>query len=170
VGALARDRVAIRAVGAHYVYMHVIEPRAVPRCNCAAIREAARQVTQMYDSELAHAGLRSSQYTLLAKLTRRGPLSLQELADELVMARTTLTRNLAPLQRDGLVANAVDGTDRRARRLSVTAKGAKRFAVGRDAWQRAQDKFNKNYGEQDAAELRRLLSKVVDVALQIGTA
>jgi hypothetical protein len=72
-------------------------------CNCLAVRQAARYVTQLYDRHLAASGLRTSQYGTLAKLKRRGPMAINELAAELVIDRTTLGRNIRPLERDGLI-------------------------------------------------------------------
>ena len=73
-------------------------------CNCFAVRSAARHVTQLYDQLLAPAGLRVTQFSILAKLKRRGPLTINALADDMVMDRTTLGRNIRPLERDGLIS------------------------------------------------------------------
>ena len=75
-------------------------------CNCLALRQAARQVSQFYDQFLAADGLRGTQYSILARLHRRGPMGINALAAELVMDRTTLGRNILPLERDGLIAIA----------------------------------------------------------------
>ena len=73
-------------------------------CNCFAVRSAARHVTQLYDQLLAPAGLRVTQFSILAKLKRKGPLTINAPADEMVMDRTTLGRNIRPLERDGLIS------------------------------------------------------------------
>jgi len=73
-------------------------------CNCFAVRSAARHVTQLYDQLLAPAGLRVTQFSILAKLKRKGPLTINVLADDMVMDRTTLGRNIRPLERDGLIS------------------------------------------------------------------
>ena len=70
-------------------------------CNCFAVRSAARHVTQLYDQLLAPAGLRVTQFSILAKLKHKGPLTINALADDMVMDRTTLGRNIRPLERDG---------------------------------------------------------------------
>src|SRR5207253_1239800 len=72
-------------------------------CNCLALRQAARHVTQFYDQCLAPTGLRTTQFSILAKLKRLGPMTINALARELVMDRTTLGRTMLPLQRDGLI-------------------------------------------------------------------
>jgi len=73
-------------------------------CNCFAVRSAARHVTQLYDQLLAPVGLRVTQFSILAKLERKGPLTINVLADDMVMDRTTLGRNIRPLERDGLIS------------------------------------------------------------------
>src|ERR1700738_3737737 len=91
-----------------------------PECNCLALRQAARHVTQFYDQCLASAGLRTTQFSILAKLQRLGPLTSSSLAAALVMDRTTLGRNLQPLAREGLVAVGKGRTDRRSREIRLT--------------------------------------------------
>src|SRR5260370_42496651 len=77
--------------------------RRPEQCNCFAIRSAARHVTQLYDEVLGATGLRVTQFSILAKLKRRGPLTINALAEDMVMDRTTLGRNIQPLDRDGLI-------------------------------------------------------------------
>ena len=74
-------------------------------CNCLAVRQAARHITQFYDQFLAASGLRTTQFSILAKLRRLGPMTINALAADMVMDRTTLGRNILPLERDGLIAN-----------------------------------------------------------------
>src|SRR5271168_1807919 len=86
-------------------------------CNCLALRQATRHVTQLYDQFLAPSGLRSTQYSILARLNRKGPMTINALADEMVMDRTTLGRNVLPLQRDGLIVAMPGESDRRSKEL-----------------------------------------------------
>ncbi|MBO0758064.1 MAG: MarR family transcriptional regulator, partial [Bradyrhizobiaceae bacterium] len=72
-------------------------------CNCFAVRAAARRVTQFYDQFLAPTGLSTCQWSILVRLKRHGPLTITELADNMFMDRTTLGRNVQPLERDGLI-------------------------------------------------------------------
>src|SRR5207237_243828 len=72
-------------------------------CNCLAIRQASRHVTQFYDQLLAPSGLRTTQFAILGRLRRSGPMPINALAAALVMDRTTLGRNILPLERDGLI-------------------------------------------------------------------
>src|SRR5258707_1662141 len=110
-------------------------------CNCLAIRQAARQVTQLYDSYLAAAGLRSTQYSILSRIARLGPLPINKLAEAMVMDRTTMGRALRPLERDRLVAAGPDKEDGRVRTIRLTPSGEKRLAPARTLWQHAPGKF-----------------------------
>src|ERR1700676_4559507 len=96
----------------------IADPRPRPdECNCLAIRQAARHVTQFYDQLLAPSGLRTTQYSILGRLQRRGPMPINALAAELVMDRTTLGRNILPLERDGLIEIGTAPSDRRRREV-----------------------------------------------------
>ena len=137
---------------------HLPNPTA---CHCQALRQAARRLTTYYDAALAPVGLRVSQFSILARLHRDGPRGIQALAAELVMDRTTLGRNIQPLERDGLLAAIPDPADRRARVLSITDRGAALVAVARPAWQAAQAGFEARYGAQPASQLHAALQSVV---------
>src|ERR1700730_4255573 len=73
-------------------------------CNCLAVRQAPRHITRFYDQFLPASGLRTTQFSILAKLRRLGPMTINALAADMVMDRTTLGRNIRPLERDGLIA------------------------------------------------------------------
>jgi DNA-binding MarR family transcriptional regulator len=134
---------------------------ATADCNCLVVRQAARCITQFYDQYLAREGLRTTQYGILAKLKRHGPMSINALAAELVMDRTTLGRNAQPLERDGLIAIEPDVQDRRSRVLRLTRTGENRFERAHKSWAEAQRRFEGSYGGKRAAELRRRLRAVI---------
>ena len=125
------------------------------------MRAAARHITQAYDQFLAPTGLRTNQFSILAKLRRVGPLTINALAEEMVMDRTTLGRNILPLERDGLIRIAPAASDRRAKELHLTKAGEQRFQAARKGWAAAQAHFEAAYGAKRAAELRGLLRAVV---------
>jgi DNA-binding MarR family transcriptional regulator len=129
-------------------------------CNCLAVRQAARSITQFYDRYLAASGLRTTQFGILAKLKRHGPMSINALAAEPVMDRTTLGRNVRPLERDGPIAIEPDPQDRRSRVLRLTRTAANRFERAHKGWADAQRRFEDAYGGNWAAELRRSLRAV----------
>src|SRR5262252_10971039 len=128
-------------------------------CNCFAVRSAARHVTQLYDQLLAPIGLRATQFSILSKLRRRGPLTINALADDMVMDRTTLGRSIQPLKREGLIRIEPAPSDRRAKELHLTKAGEKRLEAGFEAWAKAQARFEADFGTKRAAELRGLNSR-----------
>jgi DNA-binding MarR family transcriptional regulator len=130
-------------------------------CNCFAVRSAARHITQLYDQYLAHVGLRTTQFSILAKLKRKGPVTINALANDMVMDRSTLGRNIQPLERNGLIAIEADASDRRAKVLRLTAVGEKRVQTALAAWSRAQDRFESEFGRTRSADLRALMRAVV---------
>jgi DNA-binding MarR family transcriptional regulator len=129
-------------------------------CNCLALRQAARHVSQFYDQFLAGSGLRGTQYSILARLHRRGPMGINALAAELVMDRTTLGRNILPLERDGLLVIVPGQVDRRSKELKLTKAGAARFRAATEGWNAAQTRFEKAFGSERAKALRALLHEV----------
>lgn len=134
---------------------------AAESCNCLALRQAARHVTQLYDRFLAPSGLRATQFSILAKLRRAGPMSINALSSDMVMDRTTLGRNVLPLERDGLIAIMTGKPDRRSKELHLTAAGAARLRAASKAWTEAQSQFENSFGADRALELRTLLHQVV---------
>jgi len=131
-------------------------------CNCFIVRSAARHVTQLYDQFLAPVGLHVTQFSILAKLKRLGPMTINALAKEMVMDRTTLGRNVLPLERDGLIRIEASASDSRAKALHLTKAGEKRLLAGREAWERAQARFTDRFGAKRAAEFRAMLRAVVE--------
>jgi DNA-binding MarR family transcriptional regulator len=129
-------------------------------CNCLAVRQAARHITQFYDQCLASSGLRTTQFSILARLKRLGPMTINALAADLVMDRTTLGRNILPLQREGLIAAAKGKTDRRSKELRVTEAGGERLRAAIKGWVEAQSRFETVFGADRTAELRALLHAV----------
>ncbi len=129
-------------------------------CNCLALRQAARHVSQFYDQFLAPSGLRTTQYSILARLQRKGAMTINALAAELVTDRTTLGRNLLPLQRDGLVAIGPGQSDRRSKEVQLTGAGAARLRAARKNWEEAQAQFETVFGVKRAKELRALLHEI----------
>jgi DNA-binding MarR family transcriptional regulator len=139
----------------------------IQECNCLAIRQAARHLTQFYDQRVAPAGLRTTQFSILAKLQRLGPMTINALAGELVMDRTTLGRTMLPLERDGLISVRDGTSDRRSKELHLTPAGAERLRAARKLWSEAQKRFEAVFGAGRALSLRRELRAVT--ASELGT-
>jgi DNA-binding MarR family transcriptional regulator len=126
-------------------------------CYCMVTRKAARQITQFYSQFMAGTGLRATQFSVLSRLSRRGPTSINALADYFVMDRTTLGRNVRPLERDGLIAIKPSATDRRVKELHITKAGQKRFETALEGWAKAQAQFEASFGSARAVEMRTVL-------------
>jgi DNA-binding MarR family transcriptional regulator len=139
---------------------HKAAPPEPAICNCLALRQAARHTTQLYDRHLAPEGLRTTQYSILSKLSRLGPQSINALAAMMVMDRTTTTRAVRPLARDKLVGIEA-GEDGRTRVVRLTPAGEKRAKAAAARWQEAQREFEAGYGKGEAVRLRAELARVV---------
>jgi DNA-binding MarR family transcriptional regulator len=123
-------------------------------CNCFALRQAARYVTQIYERHLGEVGLTAAQFTIMAKLARKPDLSILDLADMMVMERTTLVRALKPLQRDGFVLSEPSEHDGRTFLFSLSDAGQRVFEQAAGAWRAAQDEFEVKFGRTRAKALR----------------
>jgi DNA-binding MarR family transcriptional regulator len=135
--------------------------RGAADCVCFNLRRATRVVTQLYDQALRDSGLRATQFSLLAALHIGPALSMNQLAELLGADRTTLTRNLRPLERQGLVASSV-GADRRVREVSITEEGRLAFEEAITCWSRAQKLLRERLGE---AGVHTLLDELFNVTM-----
>ena len=126
-------------------------------CACSQLRRAARAVSSMYDEFLASVGLTVTQYALLVNIGRAEQISRTALAAKMGMERTTLTRNLRPLERQRLFSEK-PGEDRRERALQLTAAGRRRLARSYPRWRQAQKTFASRLGAERMEELRSLLA------------
>ena len=132
-------------------------------CLCFNLRKAARAVTQLYDAALEPAGLRATQFSLLAVLEGRDAVTITDLARAMVMDRTTLTRNLGPIEKQGLVAIA-PGDDRRTREVSLTRHGRQALKHATPRWRHAQTSMLDALGDRRARRLLSGLSGAIDAA------
>ena len=124
-----------------------LDMSAVENCVCFNLRWVTRAVTQFYDSEMRRHGIRPTQGTILSSLQARDSWNMAELSDWLGMERTTLVRNLRPLQRDGFVRVGGGGRGRLVE-LAITAKGRKQMEKLAPAWKSAQRAAIKTLGEE----------------------
>ncbi|GGB37916.1 transcriptional regulator [Tistrella bauzanensis] len=130
-------------------------------CTCQSLRKAARQVTRLYDGMLQPSGLRLTQFSVLAALRLDGAMPLTRLADLLVVERTTLTRNLKPLERAGLIETRPDDNDGRRRVLAITTDGRAAFRSALPLWQAAQDAVAGRLGADLQARMMADLAVVI---------
>jgi len=137
--------------------------KAADTCLGAAIRRAAREVTAHYDRTLAPAGLKSTQFTVLNAIHLMTVPTVSRLSEALVMDRTTLTRNLDVVIRNGWVARGVGREDRRERIVRLTAKGRRVLANALPYWRRAQAAVVDRLGETSVGQLRSALDRLEQV-------
>jgi DNA-binding MarR family transcriptional regulator len=136
------------------------------RCVCFSLRKTARAVSQLYDECLRPSGLRVTQFSLLAMLARGGEMTLGDLAAALVMDRTTLTRNLQLVEREGWIRIA-PGRDRRQRLISITAAGRRRWQAAIPHWRAAQEHMLKGLGTRSWPRLQDDLDAATEAAQQL---
>src|SRR2546422_10414991 len=122
-------------------------------CNCSALRSAARTLTAAYDEALRGSGIRMTQFSILARLAAIGRVRITELSKRLAMDRTTLARNLRPLEQEGFLAVTV-GEDRRERFVELSAKGERAVAKAMPLWRSVHERFEQQFGKERAKSLR----------------
>jgi DNA-binding MarR family transcriptional regulator len=132
-------------------------------CTCSKLRRLTRRVTAVYDRELAAAGLRLTQFSLLATLQREveAEIVLTDFADRMDMDRSTLTRNLKPLVQRGWVEVVAAGHDGRMRLARITIEGEEVLRLGAPHWSRAQHVVNQTLGTHTSAQLNQWLDAVI---------
>lgn len=129
-------------------------------CVSNNLHQTARAITKIYSEEMRPSGILRSQYSILGYLTRLGTIQLTELADSLYMDRTTLSRNLKPLEKRGLVSINKSPTDARAREVRLTAEGKAQFREATKYWRKAQKKIVTAFGEKNWADLESTLLRL----------
>src|SRR5215471_6484992 len=138
-------------------YPDVIESYIVESCACQKVRMAARTVTRAYDDALRPIGLRATQLAVLVAM------SIAALAKFMIMDRSTLTRNLRPLEQEGLIAVGLEGW-RRSRTLEITEKGRSRLGEALPLWKQAQETLRRKLGEQNWASIHSNLDQLIRAA------
>jgi DNA-binding MarR family transcriptional regulator len=123
-------------------------------CLCLAVQRAARALARRFDEALRPVGLTSGQFSLLMSLNRPQPPTIGAVAALLAMDRTTLTANLKPLERQGLLMVSVDPADRRGRLLALTDAGRATLAAAVPIWQRTHEAVEEPLGAGAADRLR----------------
>ena len=131
-------------------------------CVCGNLRKAARAITQVYDEALRPTGLRVTQFGILGVTMAMEPVTVTKLAETTVTDRTTLTRNLKLLEKQGFI-RVGPGNDRREREVTLTDQGRKAVAKAYPLWQKVQHHVVKSMGEERWQILRQELSAVVSL-------
>jgi len=142
--------------------------RPVPSgCSNFKLHQLMRQFDQFYDAELARAGMKTTQYSLLTHVVRLGPVRPGALAQAMKMQPSTLTRNLQPLVRSGWVeVNA--GSDARSRSVTATDAGREKRVQAQRHWKQAQQQINRVLGETRVVALHAQLEQALELLTAHG--
>ena len=135
-------------------------------CACSNVRKAARAVTQLFDELLQPTGLRSTQFTLLVAVALLGEAPAMQLSRALLMDRTTLARNLKPLESLGLLTVEA-GTDRRRHLVRLTERGRQALARALPSWEQAQHQVVTRLGHEQWHALRASLQATMTLAQSV---
>ncbi|HMO48258.1 MAG TPA: MarR family winged helix-turn-helix transcriptional regulator [Rubrivivax sp.] len=130
-------------------------------CTNFKLRQLARRVTQLYDQQMAQAGLKTTQYSLLSHVLRLGPIRPGELAAAMTMDASTLTRNLKPLVAAGWLELAA-GEDGRSRSVHITPAGRDKRTEAKAHWTTAQRQLNQALGLATVAALHALVDQSLE--------
>jgi DNA-binding MarR family transcriptional regulator len=141
----------------------VTEREVVENCVCHRTRMAARAVTRLYDDTLRSVGLRATQLAVLVAVGGDNVVSITALAKFMGMDRSTLTRNLTPLERDGFIRVGNEGW-RRSRTVEITKKGRSRLREALPLWKKAQETLRRKLGLRRWAVIRADLDDLIRAA------
>ncbi|MFQ5958921.1 MAG: MarR family winged helix-turn-helix transcriptional regulator [Alphaproteobacteria bacterium] len=131
-------------------------------CACTNLRKAMRVATQRYDAALRPCGLRATQLTLLLACADPEGTTIADVAAALAVDRTTLSRTLRPLARKGLI-DVERGPDRRARHITITARGRETLVAALPLWAEAERRFAETLGWDGMEQLLTALARVVAI-------
>ncbi|NDJ24200.1 MarR family transcriptional regulator [Nostoc sp. B(2019)] len=131
-------------------------------CTCFNLRKASRVITHLFDEVLQPSGLLVNQFTLMVAISLVGSVTITHLAQELVIDRTTLTRNLKPLERQGFI-QIQPGQDQRMRVVSLTPQGHTALAKALPLWELAQTRIVQQLGQERWNTLLSGLSDTVSL-------
>ncbi|MFH1057269.1 MAG: MarR family winged helix-turn-helix transcriptional regulator [Pseudomonadota bacterium] len=131
-------------------------------CLCAAIRRAGRIATRQYDAYLKPSGLKITQFSMLANIARNPEITVTRLADLLLMDQTTVTRNLVVLEKAGWVGLEPGESDRRLKRVTITAAGQAKLDRARPYWLEAQAAMEATLGRAGIADLLASFQKLLE--------
>lgn len=131
-------------------------------CSCFYLRRAARLVTRQYAETMKDAGLKSSQFSILSMLSFNGQLTITELADKMGLERTSMSRTLRPMEKDGLITISAEKEQRR-RYIALTKQGASTYKRALPLWNKAQSELKQQLGESDLKLLKTLLKRTAEV-------
>ena len=128
-------------------------------CNCLNMRRSSQAITEVYDEFLKPSNLKIGQFSLLKHIDKLGPVSVSDLAHHIRLDRTTLVRNLKPLEERGFITDtSIEGS--RTRQLTLTDKGIEAYKAAEELWEKAQSFFEEYLGKDNINTFTTLLSKI----------
>ncbi len=147
------------------MYIHTSTPEAKDcivtsstyPCLCAMIRKADRIVTRNYEKHLKSCGLKVTQLSMLAKISRNPSITASELAQSLRMDQTTVSRNLLVLEKSGYVRLEEEATDRRIKRIQIAEAGVSKINEALPLWEKAQQEMEGILGRDNIDEMLKIL-------------
>ena len=139
-----------------------------PTCICVNLRRASRAISQLYDEAMAASGLKVTQFSLLRAIERNEPVAITVLADDMELDRTTLARNLAPLERDRLLTRS-GGRDQRVTEVRLTPAGRAAIARALPLWETAQAMVGQHLGPQQLTQLRAITQAATTTAKRLAS-
>lgn len=140
------------------------DPRLIAECGdctCFNLRKTSRVITQMFEDAMRPIELRGTQFPLLAHAFGNSPITITRLAEMMVTDRTTLARNLAPLEKRGLIKIQA-GEDRRQRIVELTEQGREKLYEAYPIWKDTQEKIKKKLGTEKWSSLMANMSELVE--------
>ena len=131
-------------------------------CACFNVRKTARVLAQEYDQSITPSGLKTTQFSALVVIRRLGPIMITDLAKTMEIERTSLTRNLKLIERDGLIKSR-SGEDARSRVVEITGAGQEKLDEAQVLWQIVQSRIVEKFGEKRFEFLRDELAALRSV-------
>ncbi len=148
-------------MSSHSQLAEYLEP--AQECVCFNIRKSARVITQLYEDALRPTGLRATQFSLLVATRVIGTATINGLAKSLVMDRTTLTRNMKPLEKQGFIRIMPGKEDRREREVTLTLAGQNILSEALPLWKTVQQSVAKTLGQGRVTRLMKDLSSTIEL-------
>jgi DNA-binding MarR family transcriptional regulator len=137
-------------------------PKEPSKCYCTNMRRATRVITRYYDKHMEPSGLKVTQYSLLNHLKRLGPLTMNEFSKAIRLERTTLVRNLKPLENMGLVS-IFEEESSKTRQVHLTDKGLEQLNKAVSYWNQAQQDLKEQFTDEEFSIFMGALQKLESI-------
>jgi DNA-binding MarR family transcriptional regulator len=132
-------------------------------CTCFNLKKATRAVQNLFDEAFRTIGLKGTQFTVLSHIFSYGPISLTKLADIMLLDRTTLARNLSPLEKKGFI-EINPGSDLRTRYIDITEKGRRLLSKALPPWEKTQERIKNDLGNE---KWNSMISNISELISQV---